>query len=158
MRIIYWLSKLKQAKSSYFWLLFRTIEDTLLHRIYNKNIEQWYDGLFSTSRDLNKYHPTSNYQCVIFSYLSNDMQISTLLERNSPKILKNEKNRQRKSPACHITVADQPISRGIIMNVTWKYTSCIINNSGLNFKSTSVKLKVKTLLCLIVINVSLKQI
>ena len=58
------------------------------------------------------------HECTRFAYLSRDMHINTLLERNKPKILKNEKNRHMKSPACHITVADHPISKGIIINVT----------------------------------------
>ena len=60
----------------------------------------------------------SNFTKYVFTYLSKDMHTNTLLERNIPKILKKEKNRQKKSPACHITVADHPISSGIIINVT----------------------------------------
>jgi hypothetical protein len=39
-------------------------------------------------------------------------------ERKRPKIRKNEKIRQRASPAVHITVAAHPISKGIIRKVT----------------------------------------
>jgi hypothetical protein len=46
------------------------------------------------------------------------MQQSTFAERNSPKILKKLKILQKTSPAVHITVAAQPISRGIIRKVT----------------------------------------
>ena len=50
--------------------------------------------------------------------LSKEMQMSTFPERKRPKILKKEKILQRTSPAVHITVAAQPISRGIIRKVT----------------------------------------
>ncbi len=51
-----------------------------------------------------------------------------LPERNSPNILKNEKTLQRTSPAVHMTVAFQPISRGIIRKVTRR--SAIACGSG----------------------------
>lgn len=52
------------------------------------------------------------------SHLSMDMQMTMLLERKRPKILKNEQILQRKSPAHQDTVAAQMISRGIIRKVT----------------------------------------
>ncbi len=51
-------------------------------------------------------------------------------ERNSPNILKKEKTLQRTSPAVHMTVAFQPISRGIIRKVTRR--SAIACGSGKN--------------------------
>ena len=46
------------------------------------------------------------------------MQMRMLLDRKSPKILRNMKTLHNTSPAVHITVAAQPISSGIIRKVT----------------------------------------
>ena len=48
------------------------------------------------------------------------MQIRIFELKKSPNIRKNIKNRQRISPAIHITVAAHPISSGIIKKVTSK--------------------------------------
>jgi hypothetical protein len=48
-----------------------------------------------------------------------EMQTTMLEESKSPKILKNEQSRHRKSPAHQDTVMAQAISSGIIRNVTW---------------------------------------
>ena len=53
-----------------------------------------------------------------FVYLSSEMQMRMFPERKRPKILKKAQTLQRTSPAVHITVAAQPISTGIIRNVT----------------------------------------
>ena len=58
------------------------------------------------------------------TYLSTEMQTTTLLDRKSPKIRKNEHIRQTKSPAHHETVMAQTISSGIMRNVTWKKKEC----------------------------------
>ncbi len=50
--------------------------------------------------------------------LSIEIQMTTLLERKSPKILKKEQILQAKSPAHHDTVAAHTISSGIISSVT----------------------------------------
>ncbi len=47
-----------------------------------------------------------------------DMQMTMLLERKRPKILKKEQMRHKKSPAHHETVAAQIISSGIMKKVT----------------------------------------
>lgn len=53
-------------------------------------------------------------------YLSTDMQTSTKLERYNPNVRRKDMRRHIKSPACQETVYAQPISNGIIMNVTSK--------------------------------------
>ena len=54
----------------------------------------------------------------INTHLSTEMQTTTLLDRKSPKIRKNEHILQTKSPAHHETVMAQTISSGIMRNVT----------------------------------------
>ena len=49
-----------------------------------------------------------------------EMQTTMLLDKNSPKIRKNEHIRQTKSPAHHETVIAHMISSGIKKKVTWK--------------------------------------
>lgn len=48
------------------------------------------------------------------------MHMRIFPDRKRPKILKKEKIRHKVSPAVHMTVAAQPISSGIIRNVTCK--------------------------------------
>lgn len=51
-------------------------------------------------------------------YLSIEMQTSTKLDRYRPNVRKNDISRHIASPATHCTVNDQPISIGIVRNVT----------------------------------------
>lgn len=53
-----------------------------------------------------------------FAYLSIEMQTSTKLDRYRPNVRKNDINRHIASPATHCTVNAQPISIGIVKNVT----------------------------------------
>ena len=55
-----------------------------------------------------------------FTYLSMEIQTTMLLERNRPKIRKNEHSRHIISPAHHETVMAQMISNGIIRKATCK--------------------------------------
>lgn len=48
------------------------------------------------------------------------MQTSTKLDKYNPNVRKNDINRHIKSPAFHDTVNAQPISNGIMKNVTSK--------------------------------------
>lgn len=53
-------------------------------------------------------------------YLSTEIQTKTKLDRYNPNVRKNDIRRHMKSPAFQETVNAQPISKGIIMNVTSK--------------------------------------
>lgn len=53
-----------------------------------------------------------------YTHLSTDMHTSTKLDKYKPNVRKNDIRRHIKSPAFHVTVYAQPISMGIIRNVT----------------------------------------
>lgn len=61
------------------------------------------------------------------SYLSILMHTRMKLDRKSPKILKKDMTLHIISPAVHITVIDQAISRGIMRNVTWNEDKLILD-------------------------------